>query len=126
MSRIEFRRNHTVGKRGSMLGRSAVLLAIAVFGIFILLLTAFYKKKEQPVNKVIIVTFLSDGYYIVGGDITNYDNFASVLKEKILAQKDKQTELNIRIPKDKNMGEINDILQIANAFEGVDLKLSTE
>jgi biopolymer transport protein ExbD len=126
MQKVEFRRNHTVGRRGSMLGRSAVLLAIAVFGIFILLLTAFYKKTEQPVNKVIIVTFLSDGYYIVGGDTTNYDNFASVLKEKIVAQKDKQTELNIRIPKDKNMGEINDILQIANAFEGVDLKLSTE
>ena len=126
MSRIEFRRNHTVGKRGSMLGRSAVLLAIAVFGIFILLLSAFYKKTEQPVDKVIIVTFLSDGYYIVGGDTTNYDNFASVLKEKISAQKDKQMELNIRIPKEKNMGEINDILQIANAFEGLDIKLSTE
>lgn len=79
-------------------------------------------------NASLSVTFLASGDYLIGKDTTNYDNFASVLSRQIqqLKQKSANVELRLILPKNKNTGQVADIVQITNAFEGITLKMSIQ
>jgi hypothetical protein len=82
-------------------------------------------KKEIKELSIINVTFLQHNQYKINNDTTNFENFASVLKEKIRKFKRDNLELRLFLPKDKKMEELSDIIQIANAFD-VEMKLLAE
>jgi hypothetical protein len=125
MQKIEFRRNH-VNKRSGPVSKRAILVAITLFIIFIIIIAAQAPKKEIQHSPLINVTFLQKNLYLVNKDTTDYENFASVLKEKISKHKNTMVELRIILPKEKKMEEVDDIILIANAFENVNLRLLTE
>jgi hypothetical protein len=102
------------------------MITVALFIIFVVLLSYFSPKKEIPKLAVIEVSFLKNNHFKIAGDTTNYENFASVLLEKLRGYKDKNIELRLLLPKDKKMQEIDEIFQIANAIENVKLRLITE
>lgn len=124
MHKVEFRRNH-VTKRGGMLSKRTIMITVALFIIFVVLLSYFSPKKEIPKLAVIEVSFLKNNHFKIAGDTTNYENFASVLLEKVKGYKDKPVELRLFLPKNKKMQDIDEIFQIANAIENVNLKLIT-
>ena len=124
MRKIEFRRNH-VNKRSGPVSKRSIIIAIALFIVFVIIIAAQPSKKEIQHFSVINVTFLKNNQYKINSDTTNFENFASLLKEKIQAQKKGAVELRIILPKDKKMDELSDIIQIANAFD-VKLKLMTK
>jgi biopolymer transport protein ExbD len=124
MQKIEFRRNH-VNKRSGPISKRAIIIAIAIFLIFGIIVLLLPAKKEIKELSIINVTFLKHNQYKINNDTTNFENFASVLKEKIQKFKRDNLELRLFLPKDKKMEELSDIIQIANAFD-VELKLLTE
>jgi len=124
MQKIEFRRNH-VNKRSGPVSRRSIIIAVALFIIFGIIVASQVPEKKNKNQAVITVTFLEDNQYKINKDTTNFENFASNLKAKIQNHSKEALELRILLPKDKKMEEINDILQIANAFD-VNLKLITE
>jgi hypothetical protein len=124
MQKIEFRRNH-VNKRSGPLSKRSIIIAIALFLIFCIIVAFLPAKKEIKELSIINVTFLQHNQYKINNDTTNFENFASVLKEKIRKFKRDNLELRLFLPKDKKMEELSDIIQIANAFD-VEMKLLTE
>lgn len=124
MQKIEFRRNH-VNKRSGPISKRSIITAIALFIIFGIIVSLLPAKKEIKELSIINVTFLQHNQYKINNDTTNFENFASVLKEKIQKFKRDNLELRLFLPKDKKMEELSDIIQIANAFD-VEMKLLAE
>jgi biopolymer transport protein ExbD len=124
MQKIEFRRNH-VNKRSGPISKRSIIIAIALFIIFGIIVSLLPAKKEIKELSIINVTFLQHNQYKINNDTTNFENFASVLKEKIRKFKRDNLELRLFLPKDKKMEELSDIIQIANAFD-VEMKLLAE
>lgn len=124
MQKIEFRRNH-VKKRSGPMSKRSIIIAIALFLIFCIIVAFLPAKKEIKELSIINVTFLQHNQYKINNDTTNFENFASVLKEKIQKFKRDNLELRLFLPKDKKMEELSDIIQIANAFD-VEMKLLAE
>jgi biopolymer transport protein ExbD len=124
MQKIEFRRNH-VNKRSGPISKRSIIIAIALFIIFGIIISLLPAKKEIKELSIINVTFLQHNQYKINNDTTNFENFASVLKEKIRKFKRDNLELRLFLPKDKKMEELSDIIQIANAFD-VEMKLLAE
>jgi biopolymer transport protein ExbD len=124
MQKIEFRRNHA-NKRSGPISKRSIIIAIALFIIFGIIVTLLPAKKEIKELSIINVTFLQHNQYKINNDTTNFENFASVLKEKIQKFKRDNLELRLFLPKDKKMEELSDIIQIANAFD-VEMKLLAE
>ena len=124
MQKIEFRRNH-VNKRSGPISKRSIIIAIALFIIFGIIVSFLPAKKEIKELSIINVTFLQHNQYKINNDTTNFENFASVLKEKIRKFKRDNLELRLFLPKDKKMEELSDIIQIANAFD-VEMKLLAE
>jgi biopolymer transport protein ExbD len=124
MQKIEFRRNH-VNKRSGPISKRSIIIAIALFIIFGIIVSLLPAKKEIKELSIINVTFLQHNQYKINNDTTNFENFASVLKEKIQKHRKEILELRLHLPKNKKMEELNDIIQIANAFD-VEMKLLAE
>jgi hypothetical protein len=125
MQKIEFRRNH-VNKRSGPISKRSIFIAIALFIVLVIIVVSQTPTKEIHHFSVINVTFLPKNQYLIEKDTSNYENFASVLRDKISEQKNKVIELRIILPKHKTMEEVEDIIQIANAFDKVNLRLLTE
>ena len=125
MSKIEFHRNH-VTLRGTDLRRRSIILifVVAFFVVF-----AFFVPKDttnQKIEKTVIkIAFLENDKYLIQSDTTSYDDFASVLRKELdKIAVDKSVELLITIPKDRKVGEVSDIIQVASAFDGVKLTIN--
>ena len=122
MKKVEFRRNHYTESRGSLMSRKGIMLTAVLFFLLFFLFNYFSKDTEVKKLTFISVRVLNDSTFIVDSDTTNYDNFASVLIIAVKEHKDAE-ELRIHLPKDKTVGQLNDVIQIANAIEGVSLKM---
>ena len=122
---MEFRRNHNTKLRGGSFRKRAILLVFVVLAMvfwMIYMSQNLVKPKKRP---VLHVSFLGAENYLIGKDTTIYDNFASVLTMHVrnLKKQSKWIELHLTLPKDKNAAQVMDIVQIANAYEGVILKM---
>jgi hypothetical protein len=97
---------------------------VAFFVVF-----AFFVPKgiaTQKIEKTVIkIAFLENDKYLIQSDTTSYDDFASVLRKELdKIAVDKSVELLITIPKDRKVGEVSDIIQVASAFDGVKLTIN--
>jgi hypothetical protein len=126
MNKIEFRRNHTLAARGSTINKRAILM---VFVFFVFLFTLLYLSGNLSFNEnkksTLNIYFYSNNQIIVQQDTTNYDNFASVLKQKIINLKQESIEIRMYLAPNLKVREMSDIVQISNAFKGINVKYFT-
>jgi hypothetical protein len=127
MNKIEFRRNHTVSGTGSGINRRAIVM---VFFFFVFILGILYLSgnlNRSDNNKAVSlhVYFHHNNQIIIQKDTTNYDNYASVLKRNIAKFKNNRILIKMYLPPGMKVKEISDIIQISNAFKGVDVNYYT-
>lgn len=124
---MEFRRNHVTPLRGRSFLKRAILLVFVVLAMIFwgaVLSTKITIPADHP---KLTVSFIDSTHYLIGKDTTNYDDFASMLIAKIKSLKKEASHIDLllTVPKNKNAGQIADIIQIVNAFDGVNLKIAT-
>lgn len=114
---MAFRRNIEKPAEGQI-RKKAVILTGAIFSIF-LLASLIWTIKNKPAAHVIEVQMLSADVYLVEGDTTNYDNFASILKMAVgKANKTySSNRITLKLPPAKQSKEIADVLLVVNAMD---------
>ena len=125
---MAFRRSFEKIESGNI-KRRAVLLTVLVFVLAFFLQTGLgtWIRPHKVVANEVTVHFLSDTTYLIETDTTNYDQFASILRETIAKAKKKYKEnyINIVIPKSKKVGAIANIILAVNAMN-LKMELTTE
>lgn len=124
--KVEFRRNHYNGGKGGFQKNRILIFIVVLLGLF---LAFSLNYKPKPIGRVvqsINIKVLNDDKIIVQDDTTNFDNFASILKKEISKGKKNKKVVKVNIPKNKKAGQFLDLIQIINAFENVELKLTVE
>lgn len=125
---MRFRRSFEKIESGNI-KRRAILLTALVFVLVFFVQTwlGTWVKPQKATGNEVTVHFLSDTTYLVETDTTNYDQFASILRQTIAKAKKKHKEnyINIVIPKSKKVGAIADIILAANAMN-LKIELTTE
>ena len=125
---IEFRRNHNTPIRGRGFLKRGILLVFVVVAMIFWGVILSAKITVPAANPKLTVSFIDSTHYLIGKDTTNYDDFASILIAEIrtLKKEAKHIDLLLKVPKNKNTGQIADIVRIVNSFDGVNLKINLE
>lgn len=126
---VKFRRNYErIGFGG--FGRRAIVLLLAAIGIcgFLVYIATQIKFYKPAATAILKVNILNENRYIIQKDTTNYEKFASVLRRKVkkLKEQDRPVKILLQLPKSAKVGQVADILMIANAFEGVKMEVQAE
>ena len=124
---MAFRRSFSKAEQ-STITRKAILLTGAVIMLFLLVKLSI-DALNKPVSMYYIVVKMEDrSKFIINQDTTNYDNFASILKEKVSAARKvypyNKITIYLQLPKADKTAEIVDILQIVDAMD-VQFKIHT-
>lgn len=124
---MAFRRSFSKAEQ-STITRKAILLTGAVIMLFLLVKLSI-DALNKPASMYYIVVKMEDrSKFIINQDTTNYDNFASILKEKVTTAREKypynKITIYLQLPKADKTAEIVDILQIVDAMD-VQFKIHT-
>ena len=125
---VKFKRNYETPMRGGNIRRRAIVLTFVVVTMVFLMvyLSNNLVKPKSPLT--IKISMLDDNLYLIDQDTSNYEDFASKLKKRVIACKKASdwVEIKMTLPKNTQAGNVADILMVANAFDGVRMKLLSE
>lgn len=114
---MAFRRNiKEVGKGQTR--RKAIVLVGAIVAIFVLTKLILDTWGATEVH-VIQVEMLSRDVFVVAGDTTNYDNFASILKKEVIQAKKTypSNQIQLQLPEIEKSNEITDVIMVITAMD---------
>lgn len=114
---MAFKRNIEKPAEGQI-RKKAIILTGAIVSIFLLASILWTTGNKKPAH-VIEVQMLSADVYLVEGDTTNYDNFASILKKAVgdAKQNYSSNRIALKLPPAKQSKEIADVLLVVNAMD---------
>ena len=122
--KVEFRRNHYKGGKGGFPRNRILIFVVVLIAMFLAFSLKNKSKPAKSVTQNIYVNILDKDKIIINSDTTNFDHFASVLKKEISRGKNLKKMVHVNLPKDKKAGEFFELIQIINAFENIELKLT--
>ena len=93
-----------------------MLVAVALLLLGVKLL--FNQFTNLPRTELIQIVFVERNKYLINGDTTDYDEFASTLLSALKASKQnaENITINMQIPKGKTVVDVADIVQIIQAL----------
>jgi len=117
---MAFRRSFAKAEENDI-RRKAIMLTGSIVFLFILIKFGV-DALNRPVPMHYIGMEMKDrSTFIIGQDTTNYDQFASILKEKVIKARAEHPYLKIKIvlklPKVESAAEIADIIQVVDAMD---------
>lgn len=94
-------------------------LTITVFMLFLLIKLSFDFWAAPPPPHIILVEMLDSDHYVIEQDTTNYDQFASILKQTIIEAKQEYpyNRILLSLPKAKKTKDISDIIMVVAAMD---------
>lgn len=114
---MAFRRNIEEAGKGQI-RRKAIVLTGAIVAIFVLTKLILDTWGATTVH-TIEVEMVSKEVFIVAGDTTNYDNFASILKKEVIEAKKTypSSQIQLQLPTVEKSNEITDVIMVIMAMD---------
>lgn len=121
-----FRRSFDRADDAQIRRKIIMLIGTIILVVFLINFAWKYSQKRQP--NLITVEMINRNHFIIESDTTNYENFASTLKQAVIKAK-KQYPLNqIRLTLPSQLDKSNsiaDILMIVNSID-IDWKIKNK
>lgn len=114
---MEFRRNFDKAE-DAQIQRKIIALIGAIISVVVLVLLAWQTSASDQPN-LIEVKMLDRNTFIVQGDTTNYEEFASILKKVVIESKKKypDNQIQLTLPSSATQSkQITDIIMIVSAM----------
>jgi hypothetical protein len=117
---MAFRRSSSKTDQSSI-RRKAIVMTGAVVMLFVLVKFGVdYANRPAPM-RVISLQMKNNSIFIIDTDTTNFENFASILKNKVIEARKKHAYNNIKIvvyvPRVNEAGEIASVIKIVDAMD---------
>lgn len=111
---VKFRRTTPRARGKKRLIPMLVAVALLLLGVKLL----FNQFTNLPRTELIQIVFVERNKYLINGDTTDYDGFASTLLSALKASKQnaENITINMQIPKGKTVVDVADIVQIIQAL----------
>ena len=117
---MAFRRSFSKAEESSI-RRKAILMTGALVLLFVLIKLGVDAAYAPPPMHYINVQMKDHSTFIINADTTNYDSFASILKERVKTARTtheyKNIEIVLQLPKVEAAAEIADIIKIVDAMD---------
>lgn len=111
---VKFRRTTPRARGKKRLIPMLVAVALLLLGVKLL----FNQFTNLPRTELIQIVFVERNKYLINGDTTDYDEFASTLLSALKASKQnaENITINMQIPKGKTVVDVADIVQLIQAL----------
>lgn len=101
--------------------RKAIVMTMAVVMLVLIVKLGVQYGTMPPKMQYIKVVMIDRSTFIINKDTTNYENFASLLKEAVKEYRSKYAykhiEIALKLPKAEKAEEIADIIKIVDAMD---------